>query len=75
MEFNILKCKIMHLSPHNLRHEFSIGRTELSETQEVKKSGKIPIFLQKDFYMIVNEYNRVSLFPVRVESNFVVYYS
>jgi hypothetical protein len=39
MEFNILKCKIMHLSPHNLRHKFSMGRTELSEIQEMKVIG------------------------------------
>ena len=39
MEFNVDKCKIMHLGKHNPRHVYTMGGTDLTETTEEKDLG------------------------------------
>ena len=39
MEFNVDKCKIMHLGRLNPGHKYTMGNAELTETTEEKDLG------------------------------------
>ena len=39
MEFNVQKCKVMHIGRNNQRHKYSMGGMELGTTEEEKDLG------------------------------------
>ena len=39
MEFNVAKCKVMHIGRHNPNHRYQIGGVEMTETKEEKDLG------------------------------------
>ena len=62
MEFNIDKCKIMHLGRLNPGHTYTMGDTELTETTEEKDLGVLvdnELHFDKHIKGIVNKANRM----------------
>ena len=62
MEFNVDKCKIMHLGRLNPGHTYTMGDTELSETTEEKDLGVLvdnKLQFDKHIKGIVNKANRM----------------
>ena len=39
MQFNVAKCRVMHLGQNNPRYKYTMGGQELSETEEEKDIG------------------------------------
>ena len=62
MEFNVDKCKIMHLGRLNPGHKYTMGNTELTETTEEKDLGVLvdnELHFGKHIKGIVNKANRM----------------
>ena len=62
MEFNVDKCKIMHLGPKNLKHTYTMGGTDLAVTSEEKDLGVLidnKLNFRSHIKGIVSKANRV----------------
>ena len=62
MEFNVDKCKIMHLGRLNPGHKYTMGNAELTETTEEKDLGVLvdnELHFGKHIKGIVNKANRM----------------
>ena len=62
MEFNVDKCKIMHLGSTNLKHTYTMGGTNLAVTSEEKDLGVLiddKLNFRSHIKAIVSKANRV----------------
>ena len=62
MEFNVDKCKVMHIGRTNPKHSYNMGGTELTVTTEEKDLGVLvddELEFDKHIRAIVNKANRV----------------
>ena len=62
MEFNVDKCKVMHIGRANPKHSYNMGGTELTVTTEEKDLGVLvddELDFDKHIRAIVNKANRV----------------
>ncbi|KAG0416960.1 hypothetical protein EQH57_1065, partial [Dictyocoela roeselum] len=48
MKFNVDKCKVMHICPHNLKHKYSMSGKKL-----------IPVTEKRDFDVIISNGNKM----------------
>ena len=62
MEFNVGKCKIMHLGKKNPKHSYTMGGVELEKTSEERDLGLLVddrLEFDRHIKGIVNKANRM----------------